>query len=78
LGVKLVQLVAALAADHHRHLVDARVRDHGGEGLLGAVRGEFCAQMRVPHVVDLLLLGCERWWLCHDRPLLVGVACALV
>jgi hypothetical protein len=50
-GVKRVQLVLALAADHHRHLVDARVRGHGGEGRIGAVRGEFCAQMRVPHVV---------------------------
>jgi hypothetical protein len=35
----------------HRHLVDARVRYHCGDGLIGAVRGELCAQMLVPNVI---------------------------
>jgi hypothetical protein len=30
---------------------------HGGDGFVGAVRGEFGAQMRVPQVVDVLLIG---------------------
>jgi hypothetical protein len=41
----------AIASDHHRHPVDKRVRHDSGEGLVGAVRGEFCAQMLVPDVV---------------------------
>ena len=50
-GVELVHLFLAIAADHHRHLVDTRIRYHCGDGLIGAVRGKFCAQMFVPHVV---------------------------
>jgi hypothetical protein len=71
-GVKLVQLFLAIAADHHRHLVDERVRYHCGDGLIGAVRVEFCTQMLVPNVFNFcstaVNAGC-----CHDRPLLVCV-----
>jgi hypothetical protein len=56
-GIKLVQFFLAIAADHHRHLVDAWVRYHGGDGLIGAVRGELCAQMLVKSVASFLFIG---------------------
>src|SRR5215471_16413560 len=55
--VKLVYLFSAIATDHHRHLVDQRVRRHGDDGLIGALRGKLGAQMLVPYVVKLLLSG---------------------
>jgi hypothetical protein len=54
-GAKLVHLFPAIAADHHRHLVNARVRRHCSDGLIRAVRGEFRAQMLAPNVVQFLL-----------------------
>src|SRR5215510_14983709 len=67
LGVKLVYLFLAIAADHHRHQVVARVRYHCGEGLIGAICGELCAQVLVPNVVQFLLISCQRQLLWHDR-----------
>ena len=57
LRVKLVDLFSAIATDHHRHLVDQRVRRHGDDGLIGAVRGKLRAQMLVPYVIKVLLSG---------------------
>src|SRR5262245_26066299 len=51
LGVELAHLFPPITADHHRHLVDARIRYHCGDGLTGTVRRKFCAQMLVPYVV---------------------------
>jgi hypothetical protein len=57
-GVKLVHRFLAIAAHHHRHRFDERVRYHCGDGLIDAVRLEFCAQMLVPNAVQRLFVGC--------------------
>ena len=57
-GIKPVHLLLAAAADHHRNLVNERVRYHGGHSFVGAVSLELCAQMFVPDIVQFLLISC--------------------
>jgi hypothetical protein len=56
-GTTFVDFLTTAATDHHRHLVDERIRYHCRHRLIGAVRRKFRAQMFIPHCVQLLFGG---------------------
>ena len=52
--VEAERLAIAGAAGHHRHVVDVRLADHGGHGLVGVAGGEFELGVAVPDGVEVV------------------------
>jgi len=56
-GLEFVDLFPAAAARHHWQVIDERVRYHRRDRFIGAVCPELRAQMRLPQIVQFLLIG---------------------
>jgi hypothetical protein len=52
-----VRFFLLIAVDPRRHQIDKQFRQHCGDGFLGAVRVELCANIFVPGIVEFLLFG---------------------